>query len=142
LTGEGLCSTPLYALWTLRDTIEHGEYPHSKWYQREIQALDIGLPVAFTWFKHAGKVLFELDVEYDGEAGRGGYLWDGKKGFCPERWALWKRRFGEIFKLELASEEARDIAMKGFKVMQEIEDSCSTAVAERVEEKEVSIGDQ
>jgi hypothetical protein len=84
--------------------------------------------------------LLELDDEDDGESARDGYLWNGKKGFCPERWALWKARFDEISKLELASEEARAVAKKGFEVMQEIEDSCCTAVVERVEEKEASIG--
>lgn len=72
----------------MRDSLETGEHPHSKSYQDEIQSLDINLPLALTWIKHAGKVLFGLEDVYDREAARGGYLWDGKNGFYPERWAL------------------------------------------------------
>jgi len=42
----------------------------------------------------------------------GGALWDGKKGFCPERWALWKERFKWVAEQGEMMDEARDLAAK------------------------------
>jgi hypothetical protein len=48
-------------------------------------------------------------------------LWTGKPEFSKKRWALWKKRFGEVSELEELSEEVRAIAKEAAEAMERIE---------------------
>lgn len=47
-----------------------------------------------------------------GAPGRGGALWNGKKGFSPERYALWKKRLAEIDEQSPFQKLAEEMAAK------------------------------
>ncbi|KAL2817611.1 hypothetical protein BJX63DRAFT_385522 [Aspergillus granulosus] len=61
--------------------------------------LDAWVPAAAAWIEVLGVEIYDWDEEFPsggnrGAPGRGGPLWKGKHGFCKERWALWRERFG------------------------------------------------
>lgn len=69
------------------------------------------MPYALLWLRLAGERLFSYAVEGAMDSVEGGSLWQGgRKGFCVERWQLWKRRFGEISRFDQVSEETRKLA--------------------------------
>ena len=73
------------------------------------------IPAAAAWILNAGAKLYCLDTEMQyggihGDPGGGGPLWRGQHGFCPERWQLWRRRFGELCSSYTLSEGTRQMA--------------------------------
>lgn len=52
-----------------------------------------------------------------GQPGKGGPLWDGKKGFCKERWEFWRERFFELSDESRVNQRNRDAARKAGEVM-------------------------
>ncbi|KAI7082162.1 hypothetical protein KC356_g8578 [Hortaea werneckii] len=83
----------LFALWTMRAALE---IPADK--ARPDQPLEAWIPAAAAWISVTGDQVFNWDHEYpsgplEGAPGKGGPLWQGKHGFCHERWQLWRSRF-------------------------------------------------
>ena len=86
------------ALWTFRRALEHthGEPEDLKtgaWEGVVLAAAELAVI--------AGEKIRYWDFEFEfgpliGDMGAGGPLWDGKHGFCKERWELWQRRFFEL----------------------------------------------
>ena len=54
-------------------------------------------------------------------AGHGGALWDGKRGFCLERWGFWKERFGAIGLKADVDDNTKDWAEQAKRTMEEIQ---------------------
>lgn len=76
---------------------------------------DFYVPAAATWIDIVGQEIFFWDYEFphgplEGDPGRGGPLWTGKRGFCNERWQLWNKRFEEISESDGFSTDSRQRA--------------------------------
>lgn len=82
---------------------------------------------AAIWIEILGVEIYAWDEEFErgpkiGARGRGGPLWKGKHGFCEERWDLWRRRFGELARMEgKLGEEVRTTASEAEQMMKDIE---------------------
>ena len=92
VSAAGMRDFSLYAIWSMRGTLE-----------TDVAAdpLDNLLPASAAWILYAGKQLYNSDQEWlpepmKGDPASGGPLWDGKHGFCKERWAFWKKRFRDV----------------------------------------------
>lgn len=93
-----------------------------------VDPLDAFVPAAAAWISILGRQIYRWDREFEhgpkvGAPGRGGPLWGDKKhGFCKERWELWRKRFGEIAKMEgNLNEDVRTSARQAEKTMRDIE---------------------
>ena len=86
------------------------------------------VPAAAAWIFAAGKNMYmEGDLSPNGEGWAGdplecGQLWNGASGFSKERWAFWKKRFGDIVVYERLDEGTRKVAREAVAAMQRIED--------------------
>ncbi|GAB1731589.1 hypothetical protein NU195Hw_g7050t1 [Hortaea werneckii] len=79
----------LFALWTMRAALE---IPADS--VRPEQPLEAWIPAAAAWIRVTGDQVYDWDHEYPRKAPcRGGPMWQGKRGFCYERWQLWRSRF-------------------------------------------------
>lgn len=92
-TGLPAFDFSLFALWTMRAALET---PADK--ARLDQPLEAWIPAAAAWIRVTGDQVFRWYHEYPsgprvGAPGKGGPLWQGKHGFCHERWQLWRSRF-------------------------------------------------
>lgn len=106
----------LFGLWSLREALEKD---HEK---ESMRTLDGSVPAAAQWIFHAGPIIYECQDEIEpsdtrGDPMRGGDLWDGKHGFCRERWDLWKERFGWVEGREDVNEETRQVAAEALAAM-------------------------
>lgn len=120
LTRDGTCHFVRYALWALRPALEDEPDSRAKAYQTQGPALDYYIPIAADWISQTGSVLF--GCEEDSSSGdQGGRLWKGKPGFSVERWAFWKKRFGEVAVFEQCGEETRKVARETAVLMGKIE---------------------
>jgi hypothetical protein len=89
----------LFALWTFRSALER-----PSWIGTEVDreaSLKCYVKGAAKLVEIAGSRIRRWDHEYEygplvGDPGSGGDLWEGKRRFCRERWAVWRRRFGEL----------------------------------------------
>ncbi|RAH76751.1 hypothetical protein BO86DRAFT_245989 [Aspergillus japonicus CBS 114.51] len=110
-----------FALVTLRRALETPwaqmgpEDPPAAW-----------VPAAAAWIEVLGPEIYAWEEEYVagpavGAPGRGGPLWQGKHGFCRERWGLWRERFGEVARLEGKDVHVRSVAGRAERRMKEIE---------------------
>ncbi|KAL6234503.1 hypothetical protein BDW75DRAFT_212083 [Aspergillus navahoensis] len=111
-----------FALITLRSALET---PTEQ--MRPAEPLEAWIPAAASWIETLGVEIYKWDEEFEsgpkvGARGKGGPLWDGKHGFCKERWELWRKRFGEISRMEGELVEGlRKIALDAETMMKEIE---------------------
>jgi hypothetical protein len=112
----------MFALWMLREleTPTKDMEPKS-----EIEAK---IRIAAIWIEIVGVRIYGFNREFEhgpgkNDPGRGGPLWDGKHGFCVERWKLWRRRFVEVGKMdgEELAEEVRVVAREAETRMNKIE---------------------
>ncbi|KFY85388.1 hypothetical protein V500_08455 [Pseudogymnoascus sp. VKM F-4518 (FW-2643)] len=112
----------LFALWTMRAALETPLV-----HVRPDQSLDAHVPAAAAWIDVLGPQIYEWDEEFEygsliGDGGVGGPLWDGKHGFCRERWGLWRERFGGLAGGEEGlSEDVKAVARKAEEKMRDIE---------------------
>lgn len=122
---------PLYALWTFRSALEYPVKPcptaireHFRLMQ---EPLEVFVPAAAKLIEIAGHKIVRWDHEYEygplvGDAGGGGDLWDGTHGFCRERWAFWRRRFGELGGEVGLGEGVRECASRAEEAMARIDE--------------------
>ncbi|KAK3671616.1 hypothetical protein LTR78_008539 [Recurvomyces mirabilis] len=120
-TGLSFLDHSLLALWTFRAALEYPSIERAK-----MSPLDFNVPGAAVWIEIAGEHLFGMEKEFphggnQGRPGLGGPLWDGMYGFCGERWALWRRRFGELADASELEHELRDLSSRAEAKMKEIE---------------------
>lgn len=106
----------LYAIWTLSAALEEGLHPDELW---------MDVPGAAVWVFYAGDFLFNSRREWEPTGNRsvaqGGPLWQGKPGFCVERWQFWKERFGAIVERDDVDEDTRSWADGAKRKMASIE---------------------
>jgi hypothetical protein len=84
------------------------------------------IPAAIRLVEVAGRLIWSWEHEFEygpskGNPGGGGPLWDGKRGFCGERWDLWRRRFGVLGAGEWLDGQCRDGARRAADIMLGIE---------------------
>lgn len=122
-TGKPNFNFSIFALWTMRAALESPVHE-----TRAEQPVHAWIPAAAEWVRVMGAQMYQWDREYKsgsihGAPGRGGPLWDGKHGFCKERWALWRRRFDELAASEESEldEETRAIARQAATQMAQVE---------------------
>ena len=88
----------------------------------------IYVPPAATWVLLAGEAIYELckndHDRKDGAPGSTSYgdewLWGQGRGYSLGRWALWKKRFGEIASAKELKEGVTDIAAKAALEMERV----------------------
>lgn len=122
-TEEPVFAYSWFALITFREALET---PSN--HLLPTDCLDAYIPAAAAWIEILGVDIYEWDDEFEhgplvGAPGKGGLLWEGKHGFCKERWKLWRERFGEMARMESKlGEEARMFAREAELMMKEIEE--------------------
>lgn len=125
-TGEEVFSYSWFALITLREALETKQREAKEEY---LSKLNSWIPAAAIWIEILGVEIFEWDEEFPsgspyGAPGRGGDLWNGKHGFCEERWRLWKARFAKLAKSEqwAIEDDVRRVAEEAAIMMGEVEE--------------------
>lgn len=118
----------LLALWTFRAALE---YPGIS--REAMSPLDFFLPGAAVWTEIAGEQLYKLEEEFPhggnkGRPGLGGPLWEGMYGFCGRRWALWRRRFGELADETKLDDVLRNLSARAEARMKEIEEQVGSQI--------------
>lgn len=85
------------------------------------------VPLAATWMLHAGEKIYQLcKSDYDRKDGAPGsigdeWLWSKGRGYSLERWALWKKRFGEIAMTDGLQDGVKEFAARASSEMGQIE---------------------
>ncbi|KAH8881855.1 hypothetical protein GQ53DRAFT_754016 [Thozetella sp. PMI_491] len=139
IAGLGLCHFEAFAIWALTDALE-GEMTPIRGAPDEINLdptavgdLPFKVSLAAAWIAHAGSVLYGRDEEIRGtqggplwrlpkkEAMRQGRKYRGTQGLCPERWELWKSRFGVIRDNKDVDEDTRKTAQGALDAMERAE---------------------
>lgn len=91
------------------------------------EEISLNIPAAAVWILYAGEQIYTCRSEWGRKPpngckpAEGGPLWNGKIGFCPKRWALWKDRFQWVTMQSDMTDEAREMAGKAVEKMNEIE---------------------
>jgi hypothetical protein len=131
LTRKEMVNLWIYAVWAMRAALEKvptdddgsgGNQPATA-----AQKMDALVPAAAAWVFGLGKKLFEKEEDLTpksklhGNPGRGGELWNGPAEFSKKRWALWKKRFGEIATNQELSEDTRGVAKEAVAAMEKAE---------------------
>lgn len=133
----------LYGLWSLREALENELWigtanvgpnevqPEDLPHERSIHVLPGLVPAAAQWIFHAGRVLFTCQEEIlptskGGDPMRGGTLWNGKHGFCQERWGLWKKRFEWVQGVDGLDAYTKEVARNAVEEMEKIEKDSRT----------------
>jgi hypothetical protein len=139
----GLCNLrfQIDALWALVDALEGTMLPirGAPDQVNEDPAAVVDLPycvkVSSIWVTHAGHLLYGRDEEIYGATSRPLWKLDkkegirlrrklkGTNGLCPERWKLWKKRFGVIRDTDGLDIAARKDAGDAYITMERIEES-------------------
>jgi hypothetical protein len=120
LTEDGVFTVYLYVIWSMRQALEMTPEPLPWWY-------DAHVPAAAVWALALGKKLQEREEDLtptdpnQGNPARGGDLWSGGPVFSKERWAFWKKRFGEVAGQEGIDEETKSIAKQSVEAMEKAE---------------------
>jgi hypothetical protein len=120
LTDDGVFTAYMYVIWSMRQALEMTPEPLPWWY-------DAHVPAAAVWALALGKKLQQREEDLtptnpnQGDPARGGDLWSGGPVFSKERWAFWKKRFGEVVGQEGIGEETKSIAKQAVEAMQKAE---------------------
>ncbi|KAH8660324.1 hypothetical protein BX600DRAFT_513938 [Xylariales sp. PMI_506] len=141
LAGYRLAPLEMYAIWALTAALEgtitpvRGAPDEVNPDPAAVEELPFKAAAAAAWIKYAGHTLYGRDEEIRGSLG--GPLWKldkkqgaklkrkyrGTQGLCPERWALWKERFGAIRDAENVDKATRKVAAGAVEDMDRIEKS-------------------
>jgi len=118
----------LFALWTMRDALEHPLHDSGvaqKRVKSQCERSLCSIPAAVRLVEILGELMYSWDHEFEHSPlkapGGGGPLWSGKHGFCRERWHLWHQRFVELSRDVVLQRKDRDGARKAANVMSAIE---------------------
>jgi len=118
----------LFALWTMRDALEHPLHDSGvaqKRVKSQCERSLCSIPAAVRLVEILGELMYFWDHEFEHSPlkapGDGGPLWSGKHGFCRERWHLWHQRFVELSRDVVLQRKDRDGARKAANVMSAIE---------------------
>lgn len=76
----------------------------------DIESLATDVPAAAQWIFHTGHLVYHLNHEYEPHGASGGPLWGGKRGFCVDRWNLWKSQFAWVSTLWQLHKSTRELA--------------------------------
>lgn len=147
ITSRRVEDLKLYAIWALRSALEDEPWnwspPHFTeefdddiiarlLYKRTIYTLDGFTIPAAQWIIHAGHLIFNCEEEYDesgsSDPAKGGDLWNGKHGFCRERWGFWKERFGWIQTRDELEDDTRAVAKIAVDAMEKVEKDPQTEI--------------
>jgi hypothetical protein len=130
LTKEKVAEFWIYCIWVMRGALEEvhkDDNPLRDYVGGPVQKYESRVPAAAIWIFAMGKEVYDREKDLTetrpshGDPGKGGELWTGRPEFSKERWALWKRRFGDVAGMEELSEEVRGIAKEAFEAMESIE---------------------
>ncbi|KAG9195473.1 hypothetical protein G6011_00594 [Alternaria panax] len=131
LTVERVSNFWIYCIWEMRsaletpledDALDGAHHPGTA-----IQKYNATIPSAAAWIFAAGKQVYAREYDLtpkratEGNPGRGGPLWEGRPEFSKKRWALWKKRFGELAGLEGLTDEVKEIARECAEAMDRID---------------------
>lgn len=111
----------IYCIWMMREALEYSHKDDTG--STASQKYDSHVPAAAVWVFALGKQLYDREEDLSptrpgqGNPGRGGNLWNGRPEFSKARWALWKKRFGEISDMNGVSNETRAIAKEAYNAM-------------------------
>jgi hypothetical protein len=111
----------IFMIWTMRSALEYS--PDQR---RGVDDPEIYVPAAAACIMIAGEKIrsFEDDFppgELTGRPAMGGPLWEGKHGFCEERWRLWKERFLSVSQELGISEHTKTVAKEAHDEMESID---------------------
>ena len=131
LTRDEVYTFWIYCIWTMRPALEtpqEDDDPEDVVTPvTAVEKYNVHVPAAAVWIFALGKQIYERKENLEpkdpneGNSGRGGPLWEGRAEFSKERWALWKKRFGEVAEIEGLSAECKAIAKEAAVAMAEIE---------------------
>jgi hypothetical protein len=131
LTVEEVRNFWIYCIWEMRSALEtphEDDAPDGSHHSgTAIQKYNATIPSAAVWIFAAGKQIYEREYDLtpksktEGNPGKGGPLWEGKPEFSKQRWALWKKRFGELADMEGLTEEVKGIAKEATEAMDRID---------------------
>lgn len=122
LTRDDVLNCSEFALFEFRNMLESIPDHRARAYHLQGPSIDRRMPYALLWLSIAGEELFSCAVQRSVHTIEGGTLWKGGwKGFCVERWRLWKQRFSEISRFDQVSEETRRLAKEAEERMGMIE---------------------
>ena len=90
-----------------------------------LSTVSVNVVAAAQWVCIAGKQISRLRNEDVGESWKGalktkGELWEGKEGYCQERWSFWIERFRVVSKLNGISEDGTSWAEKAIRKMEQV----------------------
>ncbi|PSN63629.1 hypothetical protein BS50DRAFT_576257 [Corynespora cassiicola Philippines] len=130
LKGAGLASY-IFDIWAMREALEREHFddgPHDGPNRATAaQKYDAWVPAAAVWVFGEGDKLYGLEEDLtpksrnQGNPAKGGELWKGGAEYSKERWAFWKKRFGEVGGMGEVSEETRGVAKEAVVAMEEVE---------------------
>ena len=114
------------------------------------RGLDLNVPGAAMWILYAGDHLLQCDQEWlDSRVSTrahmiasGSFMWgtEKKKGFCRERWDLWRNSLAWVGDIEGVTVATREIAMRAADEMVRLEKELDTEPEpEQAQEEEVRI---
>ncbi len=117
VTAAGVRDFSLYAIWSMRETLETDS---------KAETLERLLPASAMWILYAGRQLYHSQQEWpasptEGNPAGGGPLWTGKSGFCKQRWTFWKTRFEAITRRNDINQATKGIAADAIMAMDAIE---------------------
>jgi hypothetical protein len=109
----------LYAIWAMRAGLE------TPLKDIKLEERDETLRAAALWIEFCGEHLHPLQQIWEpdarkGDVARGGTLYDGPKGFCKERWELWRERFGVLNQEDGLQEKTKEMLGDAKKKMDEL----------------------
>jgi hypothetical protein len=137
--GYNLVPLEQYAIWAFTAALEgtmmpiRGAPDEVNPDPSAVEELPSKTAVASAWMVQGGAVMYGRDEEV--HATLGGPLWrlekkeavklsrkyKGTQGLCPERWQLWKERFGVIRDCEEVDEITRRRAAEAYDAMEVVE---------------------
>jgi hypothetical protein len=108
-------------IWTFRTALESSPDQRHKNEDPEVY-----VPAAAACIIIAGEQIRSFDDEFPpgeltGRPASGGPLWEGKHGFCEDRWKLWKERFLSVSQEPGISGEVQRVAKKAHDEMERID---------------------
>ncbi|POR36752.1 Uncharacterized protein TPAR_03070 [Tolypocladium paradoxum] len=139
ITGLGLIPFEVYAIWALVDALEgtmtpiRGAPDEVNEDPAAVEDISYKVKSAAAWMMHAGRLLYGRDEEVHGATA--GPLWRldkkekikrrrkcrGTDGLCPQRWQLWKERFGAVRDTDGLDGKVRQEAGDAYTAMDEVE---------------------